>query len=262
VAVRLDGLRTLVQALLGPVVVVSPELAGVDPAAALLPDQPARTALEDWLDEHSRARTGLATLEDARMFGSAIERPAIDLSVMQRPLNAADGWLGSTMAKIAPSPKAPPRWRMPDGPRVHLLLVGPTGGSPSLGRGLVLDEFIELIPAATQTTGLAVHYDAPDARAPQSILLAVHPDPAGNVPWDWELVESMVADTLELARLRTVELDQLAVTAIDEYLPATYIREGLDLPSISQLLTDFVAADSAWLPAARRANLTSKADPG
>jgi hypothetical protein len=38
----------------------------------------------------------------------------------------------------------------------------------------------------------------------------------------------MLAEALALARLRTVELEQLAPTAIDEYLPATYARDGME----------------------------------
>ncbi len=54
-------------------------------------------------------------------------------------------------------------------------------------------------------SGLAVHADAPGARPPQSILVAVTPD-GGN--WSTELLTATLADTLQLARLRLVTLER------------------------------------------------------
>jgi hypothetical protein len=101
-------------------------------------------------------------------------------------------------------------------------------------RGLVLDEFVEVLPTPTATTGLALHYDAPNARPPQSVLLAVHPDP--TQPWGWELIEAVVLEALALAQMRLVELDDLASTGVDEYVPLTYLRDGIgDTTPVSEL---------------------------
>jgi hypothetical protein len=53
----------------------------------------------------------------------------------------------------------------------------------------------------------------------------VHPDP--SQPWGWELIEATVLEALRLAQLRLVELDDLAPGAIDEYVPLTYLRDGV-----------------------------------
>jgi hypothetical protein len=101
-------------------------------------------------------------------------------------------------------------------------------------RGLVLDEYVEVLPAPTVTTGVAQHYDAPNARPPQSVLLALHPNP--SQPWGWELIEETVLKALALARLRLVELDDLASTALDEYFPLTYLRDGVgDTTPVAEL---------------------------
>lgn len=84
--------------------------------------------------------------------------------------------------------------------------------------GLVVDEWSEVVPSPGETTGLAFHYDEPGARAPHAILLAVAPDT--TKPWDLEALEAVVFDTLELARLRTV--DDEAMVELDHYLPALY----------------------------------------
>ena len=51
-------------------------------------------------------------------------------------------------------------------------------------------------------------YDAPIAQAPQSILLAVPPDTRAR--WDLAALESVLQETLELARLRAIDPAALA----------------------------------------------------
>ena len=41
--------------------------------------------------------------------------------------------------------------------------------------GLLVDEWVEIVPSAQETTAIAFQYDPPDAFAPQAILLAVPP---------------------------------------------------------------------------------------
>jgi hypothetical protein len=63
-----------------------------------------------------------------------------------------------------------------------------------------LDRFTEVVPAQEQTTGAAFGFDAPAARAPQAILLAIPPDPGAEL--DARTVVEIVADTRELAHAR------------------------------------------------------------
>jgi hypothetical protein len=63
-----------------------------------------------------------------------------------------------------------------------------------------LDRFTEVVPAQEQTTGAAFGFDAPAARAPQAILLAVAPKPGAGL--DARTVVDIVADTRELAHAR------------------------------------------------------------
>jgi hypothetical protein len=84
---------------------------------------------------------------------------------------------------------------------------------------MLIDEWVERIPGQDQPVGLAFHYEEPKARAPQSWLLAVCPDE--REIWDAELVEAILAETLDLARVRTVDLD--SVRDVGQLLPALYL---------------------------------------
>ncbi|MCA9685955.1 MAG: hypothetical protein KC457_27530, partial [Myxococcales bacterium] len=83
--------------------------------------------------------------------------------------------------------------------------------------GLVIDSFVEQIPAADQVTGVALHFDAPSSRPPQSMLLLSTGPGQG---FDFDLVVEALLDTLELAKIRAVDPD--AVPAFGHHIPAIY----------------------------------------
>ena len=66
---------------------------------------------------------------------------------------------------------------------------------------------------------MAVHFDAPSARAPQAILVcSAEADPG----WSFDLVHAMVMQTLELSRLRMLGTESLE--SLGQYLPAAYLQ--------------------------------------
>ena len=83
---------------------------------------------------------------------------------------------------------------------------------------MVVDEWDEVIPGTSETTGIAVHFDQPDSEPPQVLLLAVAPVITGA--WRWDDLVGVVNDTLDRAQLRAVEPDQLGFTAYGHLLPA------------------------------------------
>jgi hypothetical protein len=92
--------------------------------------------------------------------------------------------------------------------------------------GLFIDEFVELLPSPAETTGLAVHYDEPGNEAPQSVLLAVPSNPRG---WEYETLLEVLLETLDLAKMRAVDLDSLE--ALGHVLPALcFPSNSFDLP--------------------------------
>jgi hypothetical protein len=107
-------------------------------------------------------------------------------------------------------------------------------GEPDADRGvavLVVDEFVEVVPAPTTTTALSFEFDAPGARPPQTILLAVPPAP--GTPWTVDSLAGVIGETLDLAKIRMVDLS--AVAWAGRFVPTIYVTDGdvaggLDLP--------------------------------
>ena len=97
--------------------------------------------------------------------------------------------------------------------------------------GLFVDEWMESIPATKETTGLGFHFDAPGARAPQSMLLAVPHDKA-QPNWTLEALLGVVDEALALARLRAVRPADLKGLGL--LLPGLFLSNNFkqDVPSI------------------------------
>jgi hypothetical protein len=96
---------------------------------------------------------------------------------------------------------------------------------------LMSDDWTETIPAAKETTATSFHYDAPGARPPQALLLAVHPDPAAG-GWLPSQLLATINEAMDLARIRCVrpqDLDMMGALLPLVYLPNSYTR---DVPSV------------------------------
>jgi hypothetical protein len=161
-----------------------------------------------WFTRVARVREGAERLADVLRLADALGRSAGGaFTVGQLPFEPDARWVA-----LPPAPGS----TLPPG-RVSLVALAPV--APSARRpvaGLMVDEWSEVVPSASETTGVAFHYDEPGARAPQAILLAVAPDTTR--PWDLEALEAIVFETLELAKLRTV--DGEAMVELDHFLPA------------------------------------------
>jgi hypothetical protein len=97
--------------------------------------------------------------------------------------------------------------------------------APTAVCGLLIDEWTELIPTKEETTGIGFHYDRPNAEAPQTFLLVTPTRLEGN--WDWnDLVDAMIY-TLQNAKLRGVQPDQIDRTGLASFLPAVIAPESL-----------------------------------
>jgi hypothetical protein len=124
-------------------------------------------------------------------------------------------------------------------PDMALVLHAPGGldalAQDTLMAGLVCDEWPEFVPDPFQTAAIAFHYDAPGARPPQSIVLALPPR-LGQDNWHFDEVLDVIHEAWDLARLRGVKpLDlegSLGLVLPGNYLPQNYTDV---LPSVQML---------------------------
>src|SRR4029453_9657177 len=89
--------------------------------------------------------------------------------------------------------------------------------------GIVLDEWTEVVPRRLErreppdpeappelidvtTTGIALNANAPGARPPQAILIALSPDGGG---WNGDRLVNVLTEAMALARMRTLTLQQI-----------------------------------------------------
>ena len=164
----------------------------VRPPATELTRASERTA---WLHDYSRVRAQIAALEQLDLASRAVAGAPLPLSV----------------------------WAPSEGVRIVVVGAAP---APVLD-GYRVDAWTEAVPRASTTTGVAFHHDAPGARAPQAILLAVPPVP--GQPWTFTTLEATVLETEELARLRLVPPHRVHGT----YLPAVYLAENVENETVS-----------------------------
>lgn len=108
----------------------------------------------------------------------------------------------------------------------------PDGCPPGLWAGLVLDEWVELIPNQREVTGIAFHHDDPGAEAAQTVLVAV--PPRADTPWDAETLASVLDETFELAKMRAVDAERLG--SLGQLIPAIHIADNGEKATVS---TDF-----------------------
>jgi hypothetical protein len=174
-----------------------------------------RSAPAAWLQSVAAVRAGVARFDDATALADWLGRVPSPLLVAQLPSRVGEPWLA----------RNPPADRT--SARIHLA-VAEHGGVAALASGaavsgILVEEWVERLPTATRSTGLAFHFDAPAARAPQSLLLMVPPQGEG---WDLDLVAATLCATFEDARLRTIGPESLA--AYGHHLPAIFAPGALD----------------------------------
>ncbi|MCX5327887.1 hypothetical protein [Streptomyces sp. NBC_00140] len=232
---------------LGNVTRVLGELLGTPlPLTALLPGAalpaPASgtsgAAVADWVRRFGTVRPAVRTWHETLLLAGARAGRPCQLSASQLPRGGA--WIGGTFDPL----KRPPARR-------HLVCHTPADlPADKPIAGIVFDEWAEVLPgadalAATKTgqdpvpvesemTGVAFHFDRPDAKAPQAVLIAVPPNPVRG--WTSDGLALVVRDTLELVKMRAVDLADLPL--IDDILPACRVGD-FGTTALASMLEDF-----------------------
>ena len=163
-----------------------------------------------WFQRMARVREGVARLHGALGYAEAIKTgEKLRLTIAQLPYDANDRWVGLPLqgGKSLPGGKL----------SLAVQSAAPLDVRRPLA-GLLIDEWVEIVPSAKETTAISFQYDQPNAAPPQTILLAVPPQV--DLPWTVWSLQQVLLETLDLARIRAVDPD--ALDEVGHYLPALY----------------------------------------
>lgn len=184
------------------------------------------TAIMIWLRRLARVRPNCAAAHDLLLAGEALQGSRPSITVAQLPVNGGEQWVGLPF-NTAVAPKA----------RLCTVVLTPSTIDVNAEFcGLLFDNWTEQLPGLTSVTTAASGYDpseitgmsftveTPDAYPPQSILLAVAPDQTAG--WSLDILCDVVQETLELAKVRMVDLGDLV--RLGRVLPALHSSTNVD----------------------------------
>ncbi|MFL5515521.1 MAG: hypothetical protein ACJ8DJ_05145, partial [Gemmatimonadales bacterium] len=178
--------------------------------------------VDDWLHGVARVREKMHHWENTMLLGEALTGHEVaEVTPLQLPYDPDQGWLALELA---------------DGEKIvgdRLLYAAHFGGgafdSSKPIRGMLVDDWTEVIPATSEDTGIAFHYDRPNCEPPQAWLLAM--SSVGDGAWSWDELVGVVVDTLDSAKRRALEPAHLGQSAYSWFLPAT--MSAYTFPEIS-----------------------------
>jgi len=165
--------------------------------------------VDDWFYGVARVREKLGNMEQAIMLLEGFAVQDIELTPVQFPRIDPYCWFASEFgnADTEMNKKVQEVFKEND----HMLYTAyyhePFAVDQDLC-GLLIDEWTEIIPTEDETTGIAFHYDRPNSEPPQALLLAVSPQLNGD-GWNWDDLVAILHETLDEARLRAVEPEQI-----------------------------------------------------
>ena len=239
---RITALTAAAQALFGPASLFLPEFvlpadqvpAWTDAVAAgaggALTQYLTTTAgisdpVPEWATGAARVRPALHAWESAGLLAPAFGRAEPALTPAQLPYTAGDPWLAMQF---------PASFAISSDRLLYTACYAQAFDATAHQCGLLLDEWTEVIPAATKDTGLTFQFSRPDNEPPQAILVVT---PAtGDGVWHWDDLVAAVTETLDLAKLRAVEPADTDPTPYARLLPATVMAVTVHGISITTAL--------------------------
>ena len=196
----------------------STQLQGGDPLAA-----------HTWFARCARVRDAVGRLGTALSGAEVLATgERLNLTVAQLPFNAEERWVGLP----------PEQGKTVEAGKLSLVLQATTAVDLTQPMcGLLVDEWVEVVPSTTETTAITFQFNPPDTCAPQTVLLAVPPVP--DAPWTVADLHRVLVETLDLSKLRGVDSEALGELA--HYLPALFFAFNANDDAVS---TDFAPLTS------------------
>ena len=179
-----------------------------------------------YLTDVSSVRDGVRRLSEVILLAEATgQKPNLRVAQMAGPgRDRPTRWIGGRLDPTQPTTTTAV---------TSIVVDAPDGYDPMTGSvALVLDQWTETMPLLERrgtaadapidsrvTAGVALNAHAARSRAPQAMLLAVAPDASR---WTTNALIDVLAETLDLARLRLVTLEY--TNGIGRVLPALYAQ--------------------------------------
>jgi len=192
-------------------------------------------AVYPWFQRVQRVREPVSRLSASLQAAEAARTGAtVRLVVAQLPHIEGERWIGLP---------ADPAVAMPAGKLSLVVHAEPTLNLTQPLAGVLVDEWVEVVPSSRETTAIAFQHDAPDQRAPQVMLLAVPSSP--GEPWTGAGLHRLLLDTLALAQVRAIDAEGLdtavlnsipgaqAVGELAHFLPALHFAVNVDGDAVS-----------------------------
>ncbi|MER7540556.1 hypothetical protein ABTX77_38185 [Streptomyces sp. NPDC097704] len=195
-------------------------------------------AVADWVRRFGSVRPAVRTWHETLLLAGARTGRPSRLSASQTP--AGGSWIGGSFE---------PRERPPAQRHLVCHIPVPPSGAQQLA-GIVCDEWVEVLPGAdalaanrtsnadvpaeSELTGVSFHFDRPDAKAPHAVLVAVPPHPVRG--WTADGLALVLRDTLELAKMRAVDLADLPL--LSDILPGLRVGEA-GTTALASMIEDF-----------------------
>jgi hypothetical protein len=170
--------------------------------------EPETLELEKWLQGIGKVREKMGNLNTLSTTAELLTDREMALKVLQLPYNAAGKWVGKEFGNFVPTNDTTSI--------VYHAVEAPAFFAPMCG--LMLDEWTEVIPEKAVDAGISFHFNRPNAMPPQALLLAVPPQMRGH--WQWDDLMAILHETLERAKMRAVQPNQLLSGETFQALPA------------------------------------------
>lgn len=159
-------------------------------------------APDRYLQQMMRSRPRLKRYRKLNLYGRTAGLQRAKVEVLQLPHRPGERWLGLPF-------ETPPE----EGRTGKLLLsYEPTLDPLVSWKGLVIDNWNDVIPLQEEETGVAMHYNSPQAQAPQAILVVAPSRQTGS--WSFAELLASLEQTMDLMKVRAIETEHVDMTQV------------------------------------------------
>lgn len=192
--------------------------------------------MDEWLSGIAKIKKNAADFELLTVLTSAINPDVFDgdrtLAPLQLPYSndGSDRWLGASVAD---------QESIKVGRTAFGVSLPTTSGVHDITDwqvGILIEEWTDVVPSMEETTGIAFHFNQPNSKPPQCLLLGLTPDITGN--WLWDDLVDMINETFTLAKTRAITYEELSATPVAQLAPGIMVPFSTNYATIGFATAD------------------------